>query len=517
MAHKEARENTSSLHHLISHPDVSPDFGGYHELFQNLRDGVVTVKLDGSILTCNSAFERITGYSSDELQKMTYVDLTPQKWHAQDTRIVKNQILKTGFSEVYEKEYRRKDGRIVPIELQTYLLNDSSGVPFGMQAIVRDISERKRTEQALQKAEERYRVIVTTAVEGIWVLDQDHRTIFVNAQMAKILGYEPHEMIGHPVDDFLLEEDRIAHHQSMKYRRKGLSERYERRFLRKDGKTRFMLVSGAPLSDEQIGFAGSFAMFSDITYLKNAESEMRTLKDEAESASKLKSEILDVAAHELRTPLTSLKLQAQMFDRSVKEGKQLLPRQSEQLLQQVRRLAALIDNLIDASHLEHGVFPLKLTRINLVPILQGIIDDFKLRAPKRQVTLEAPKQPVNLIIDPIRIGQVLSNILENALKYTPDDSPIEVKVTANPEDVVTSVTDHGPGIPKDQQPSLFSRFYRVQSETTAKKPGLGLGLYICREIMDFHGGTIEVESTLGVGTTFLFTLPARRLAFAPKN
>ncbi len=482
----------------------------YEALFENLRDGVVTVTLDGTILACNPAYERLTGYSAHELTEMTYTSIMPEKWRDFEEKTVKEQIFKYGFSNVYEKEYVRKDGTVVPIELQAYLLRDSSGVPIGQQGIIRDITERKRAEREIKASEERNRVIVNTAQEGIWVLDQNHLTVFVNAHMAEMLGYEQAEMTGKSFESFMFEEDIPDHRKKMENRRAKKSERYDRRYRRRDGGAIWTHISGSSLTDSEGRFSGSFAMFTDITYLKKTESDIRAAKDAAELASKTKSQFLDIAAHELRTPLTSLTLLVQTACRKLPEGQPLIAKYLDRMILQTRRLTVLIDDLLNVSRLDRGGLPLRFVNTDLLETVRETLEDFKNLAPEREFHLFAPEQPIVLNIDPTKIGQILQNLIDNALKYTPGNSPIEIRVEPSQNSVRVSVIDQGVGVSENQQAGLFTKFYRAQTDMTLRQPGLGLGLYICRKILELHGGSIEVESRPGKGSTFSFILPLNR-------
>ena len=124
----------------------------FRRLYDSMMDAFVVVDMAGQIQEFNSMYQALLGYSEAELRQMTYVDLTPERWHASEAGIIQNQVLRTGFSEVYEKEYRKKDGTVFPVELRTYLMRDESGQPTGMWAIVRDISERKKREAALRQS-----------------------------------------------------------------------------------------------------------------------------------------------------------------------------------------------------------------------------------------------------------------------------------------------------------------------------------------------------------------------------
>ncbi|MDQ7836161.1 MAG: PAS domain S-box protein [Humidesulfovibrio sp.] len=247
----------------------------YRTLHESMRDGYASVDKDGFIVEHNSAFRDMLGYTDEEIPKLTYFDITPERWHAEEERILKEHVLTRGYSDVYEKEYRRKDGSLFPVSLRTYLETDDSGQPGRLWAIVRDITDQKRAEEALRKSNARNRLIVETATEGIWSVDALERATFVNAAMAEMMGYTPQEMLGRTTESFLFPEDIPAHRKRIATRRTGKDEVYERRFRRKDGTTLWVLASAKPLWDDAGSFDGAFAMFVDITERKRTEQALR--------------------------------------------------------------------------------------------------------------------------------------------------------------------------------------------------------------------------------------------------
>ncbi len=234
---------------------------------------------------------------------------------------------------------------------------------------------------------------------------------------------------------------------------------------------------------------------------------LESAKESAESSSRIKSEFLDIAAHELRTPMTPMMLLIQLTQKQIKEGKQIIPSNIDLVAQHMTRLTRLVEDLLNASRLERGGLTLNLATADLASLVKECIEDFNKINPLRQFTYRGPDGELLTLIDPIRIHQVLANLLDNAVKYTPENSPIEVRLDANTNEVCVSVIDHGPGIQKENQKDLFSKFYRATSDATLKQPGMGLGLYICRNILSLHRGTIECESESGKGSTFTFVLP----------
>ncbi len=331
----------------------------------------------------------------------------------------------------------------------------------------------------------------------------------MNGHMAKMLGYEPEELIGKAVEPLIPSEEEVADFHAKVERRRlyGKSERYERRLRRKDGKLIWTLASVNPLRNNDGVFSGSFGMFTDITYLKQTQTDLREAKETAESATRAMSQFLDIAAHELRTPLTSLTLLVQSSQRRVENEKPLLPNHLERMMKQARRLTILIEDLLNVSRLERGGFPLRIERSDLLCLAREIIEEFKTRFPDRKFKYESPSGTLMLDIDPGRISQVLTNLLDNAVKYSPNGTPVDLTIKSGNDYAVVSAKDHGHGIPLDQQSRLFSKFFRAQNEKTLQQPGLGLGLYLCRQIIELHGGFINVASSPGNGSTFSFSLP----------
>ncbi|MBU1229803.1 MAG: PAS domain S-box protein [Proteobacteria bacterium] len=247
----------------------------YRTLHESMRDGFAIVDMDGLIVEHNSAFRDMLGYPDEEIRGLTFRDITPARWHGMEERILTEQVLARGYSDVYEKEYQRRDGTVFPVSVRTYLDAGEAGRPARFWASVRDTSEQKRTEAALHESEKRYLHIVETASEGIWAVDAEQRATFVNAAMTEMMGYTAQEMLGVRTTAFTFPEDMDFYAQRIALRRTGQDENYERRFRRKDGTVLWTLASVKALMDEAGNFDGAFAMFIDITERKRAEEVLR--------------------------------------------------------------------------------------------------------------------------------------------------------------------------------------------------------------------------------------------------
>jgi PAS domain S-box-containing protein len=249
----------------------------YRSLYESMMDAYVSVDLDGRIQQFNQAYQRMLGYESNELYKLPYKDLTPKKWYDFKADIVEKQILPRGYSDVYEKEYIRKDGTVFPVELRTTLMRDEAGNPSGMWAIVRDISERKRNEQSLLESEQRYRELLDSSMQGVIVF-QDMRIVYVNQTLLNALGYTEAELKSltaaeilkrvHPDDRRMFRERLQKHHASV-----PKPEQYSFRVIRKDGEIRWVEAKTVPI--ELQGKPALMITAIDVSEIRQAEAELQ--------------------------------------------------------------------------------------------------------------------------------------------------------------------------------------------------------------------------------------------------
>ncbi len=235
----------------------------------------------------------------------------------------------------------------------------------------------------------------------------------------------------------------------------------------------------------------------DITIQKHAEEAL--LSSEARIRT-----ILDVAAHELRTPLTPLRLLLDQSRSALAAGKQLDPRVLERMHRQTTRLTHLTNQIIDVARVERGNHPggapPRMAIADLRALVTPVIEELRSYAPKRAIHLEVGDTAAWILAAPGALERVVTSLVDNALKYTP--GPLGVKIEVGTADVRFLVTDHGPGISREDRLGLFTRFYRVATEATIQHPGLGLGLFLSRELIFRHGGSMGLESDADRGSTF---------------
>ncbi len=239
----------------------------------------------------------------------------------------------------------------------------------------------------------------------------------------------------------------------------------------------------------------------------------RAARATAEAALTLRDQFLSVASHELRTPLTILVGNVQLLERRLSRTVESDTRLQETVAaihRQLARLQTLIDAMLDISRIERGKFKMVRVPLDFADVVRAAIDEVQPTAPAHPIALAiSPDAPgANLVLgDKLRLEQVVLNLLQNAIKYSPDGGPIRVEVTRTADQVSLSVSDRGLGIPKEALPHVFEQFYRAPTVRSEHISGMGIGLYIVREIVALHGGTVAVASEQGVGSTFTAHLP----------
>lgn len=254
---------------------------------------------------------------------------------------------------------------------------------------------------------------------------------------------------------------------------------------------------------------------------RRAEREMLLYTDDLtrnnaqlEEANHLKSQFLSVASHELKAPMTAILAHTQLLQRRLRKQPELLSHPArlhenlEKIEMQTRRMNALVDDLLDWSRVRSGKMELHRACYDLAAICRDVVEEQRLVS-GRVIELGIPLKPVLLSADHNRLGQVVTNLVSNALKYSPEQAPVWVVVDVNECEAQIRVTDGGPGIPEEQREQIFELFYRTPEAQSSVKPGLGLGLAICKEIVERHEGRIWCESIVGKGSTFVVSLPLK--------
>jgi PAS domain S-box-containing protein len=399
----------------------------------------------------------------------------------------------------------RPDGSRRSVVAHPQLLRNQHGQVTGVITCLYDITERKQADAAAAHLA----AIVSSSSDAIASKTLEGIITSWNASAERMFGYTPEEIIGRSVLTLIPPERREEEDVILARIRAGEHvEHFETVRVRKDGRRLDVSLTISPIRDRLGAIMGASKIVRDITERKQLERE--------------RAELLGIVAHDLGNPLASIKARVQLLTRQIARGKALDADALSGLELLVTRMERLVRDLRDAESIEAGHLILVRDRFDLVSLLRQEAETTK-TASQGSVMLELPdwasSGAVEVDADRDRIGQVIANLLSNAIKYSLAGQPVALsldreKRPISPDTlpvsfVRVSVHDEGPGIPKEALSQVFERFYRVPGIDTRRgdRPGLGLGLYICRQLIERHGGQIGVESVVGRGSTFWFTLP----------
>lgn len=393
--------------------------------------------------------------------------------------------------------------------------------------------EQTRTTEALRDSEDRYRRIVDTAQEGIVLLDSTATITFANRRFAEMLGYEASELQGSSLYKYI--DQKAPENTCLQISKlmEGAQKHYDLKFLRDNGEALWAILSSSPMLGDDSHTPGVLCMIADITERKRAEQALNDAYDDLEERiekrtadlqyaldqlslaferekelNELKTRFVSMVSHEFRTPLTSILSSTEILSRY--HDKLDLERQTRLfhvITESVQHMISLLEDVLLFGKGEASRLIFEPQPLHPVNLCKEIVEEIRSGVrPYRHINFS--------IIDPVREAQIdaklirhiLSNLLTNAVKYSPDGSPVDVSLRCTDNSLIFSVSDYGIGLSKEDVAHLYEPFYRAKNVDTI--PGTGLGLAIVKQSVDRHGGSIDVNSEPGKGTTFTISLPA---------
>ncbi|WP_339288876.1 PAS domain S-box protein [Paenibacillus sp. FSL E2-0201] len=483
----------------------------YKSLFEYNPSAVYSMNLQGDYLTANANLEKLTGYSLEELIGMYFGPVVHEK--DMEKTLYHFNLAAKGYPQSYDLTLIHKEGHFIEINTTNIpIIVDDQVV--GVYGISRDITERIRYTEQIEKLSNEYTLILNAVSEGIFGLDMEEKVTFINPAGLHMLGYEHDEIMGHTYLDHIQQTalDGIHYRPEesplIKAIRSGRSYQSKDAVLwRKDGTSFLAEYQVTPLFDKGES-KGVVVVFRDIT----DEKEIIRAKESAEKADQAKSEFLAIMSHEIRTPMNGIVgmidlLAETELDEEQREYTNIIKESSSSLLY-------ILNEILDYSKIEAGKMMIVHEPVHLREVLDSVTDLFMAKALEKNLELSysmAPGVPTFIMGDAGRLRQVLVNLVSNAIKFTDRGNVCiyverNLSVVSKKSTLKFNVRDTGIGIPLEKQHQLFQSFYQLHSSFNRKYAGTGLGLAICKKLVELMGGAIAVESSEGEGSNFYFTL-----------
>jgi PAS domain S-box-containing protein len=471
-------------------------------IVESSDDAIIGKDVNGIITSWNRAAERLFGYAADEAVGRPIAMLAPPD-RIDEMPGILNRIRRGERVDHFDTVRRAKDGRLLPIALTVSPIKDEDGNIIGASKIARDISERRRTEEALREERARLHATLHGIGDAVIVTDAEGRVTMMNPVAQRLTGWNE-DAAGH----LLAEVFRIINEQSRQPAENPVAQVLRQGqivglanhtvLIGKDGSERPIDDSAAPIKNEQGQTVGVVLVFRDVTERRRAE---QVLKE----AVRRKDEFLATLAHELRNPLAPICNALELLRHA--DGKPAVMEQARGMVErQVWHMVRLVDDLLDISRITRGKLQLRKERVELAATIRSAIEAARplVDTHGHELTVTLPPQPVYLHADPIRLAQVFSNLLTNSAKYTEKGGHVWLTAERKGSEAVIAVRDTGIGIPAEHLSHIFEMFSQLTPALERSQGGLGIGLALVRGLMELHGGTVEAHSAgPGKGSEFI--------------
>lgn len=467
-------------------------------LIDNIDVSMIVLDAEGHLVLVNDCWVRRNHIPREAAIGRRFDELVDYPVAAQVQARV-DRVLTTGEPFLYHEWYYQDgnhpqgiyvDGSILPIF-------GPDGKVIGARGISIDVTEKVRARQAVEAGRAVLETIIEATPVGLAYLDRDMRIVDMNSTYARWCYLDPLTAIGKVLYDVREASKERADIHRRVLEGESVDETNLPMTNLGDGQTRFYDLFFRPVRSGNISegeVIGMIIAVVDVTSRTEVERQ--------------KENFLTLASHELRTPITSIKGYTELLLRSTDLTANLRHKHFLDIIyHQVDHIVRLVNDLIDVSRIERDVLPMHLETVSLGTLALKTINNMRLLVPARAIEIDVPERPVRVKADRRLIEEVLINLVENALKFSPDDEPVRVGVQLHEGEALATVQDDGLGIPQDQQAKVFERFYRATNAGSRPRNGLGLGLFITRSIVERHGGRIWVESQPGKGSTFYVALP----------
>lgn len=483
----------------------------YQALVKTSPEAVTITDLEGIITGVSERTLELHGYdaAAELIGKSAFELIAPEDRERAGANLL--ETLKSGVVRNLEYNLLTRDGSCFVGELSAALIKDSKGKPKAFIATTRDVTGIKRAEDAFKRVKSHLKTVLDGIDEAIVVISPDLRIVRYNRAFLRSLRKVRDGVLGGHCFKVIHDFKKPCRHCVVREMfRTGRPSRDIHYHLEPSGKV-FHEVKAYPLRDSEGNVNQSIYVFSDVTERETMYERVREANLRLNELNRMKSDFISIASHELRTPLAIIKGYVDVIragvlgDCNPKQGEKL-----EAISDNISHLNAIISNMLDLSKIEAGELKLSRRKTRLNGLALRVVEDFKPIAAARGVRLRLSKSRADprVLIDDGRMRQVLTNLLDNSIKFTSPGGTVTVGVGKRGGSVFLRVRDTGIGIEKKKLCRIFERFYQIDSSARRRFKGVGLGLPICKKIVELHGGEIKAESRINEGTLVTVKLKA---------
>lgn len=401
----------------------------------------------------------------------------------------------------FESSLKTKAGKTIYVEISARIFDPEEKL---IQGIVRDITQWKETLEKLTEQKEKYEKLVENAIAGIGMVDLEEKLIFTNDTFARILGYSKDELQGMNLSQLSTNQNFNNFKAETTKRKNNVSSIYETMLHKKDGSNIHLLVYGSPFRDIHNRVIGTIGVIIDITERKEAEIKLRELNA-------MKNRLFSIIGHDLRTPVSEIMGFTELLIKYKHHySREKMNNFHEHVYHSATTLNGLLENLLLWSGLQRNSNSLNPEAFYLNDLLDRTIDMFHSKANTNNIQIESHiPESIMVFADNQLIRTVFRNLLSNALKYTPKNGKITINARYSLDKCIVEIADNGVGMRHEKQQKLFSFEGGESSRGLSGEKGTGIGLILCKELLDKHGEKIWVQSHPGQGSRFFFTLPLK--------
>ena len=489
---------TEVVEQVMARKKIEESEARFRSLIEQSPMAMVVLKgADHIVEIANSAMLKRWNKTMQEIANKKFIDVFPeirdQKFPALLDRVYetgKVYMESEAVSQIQDKEGKRT----LYVDFEYSPLFEADGSVSGVIATVIDVTEKVEARMKIEESEKKFRLLADSMPQHIWTSDTEGNLNYFNRSVFDYSGLTPQQIDKEGWIQIVHPDDREENIKQWSYAiATGKDFLLEHRFRRHDGTYRWQLSRAIPQKDDKGRIQMWVGTSTDIQDLKELDQQ--------------KDSFLSMASHELKTPVTTIKAYGQIAETMLaKKGDMETLAMISKMGIQVNKLTNLIGDLLDITRIQKGKLHYNEEFFDLNDVVKDVVDDMQRTSTTHRIQNNAGED-IKLYGDKEKIGQVLNNLISNAIKYSPGAHQIMVSTQPKDNGVELSVKDYGIGIPVKEHQHVFEQFYRVTGNNQSTFPGMGIGLYICSEITKMHGGKIWADSVMGEGSTFHVWLP----------